>query len=74
MGFFGLKAGISMNHSGCGPEFSIGSSESVSPYDFLSQKLVGRAVPYPRISGNIVFEWPILNVAVSLRFEIICVP
>ena len=28
---------------------------------FLSHKLVGRVVPYPRNSGNIVFKRPILD-------------
>ena len=52
MGFFDSETGIGMHYSGRGLEFSIGPSEIISIRGFLSQKLVGWAVAYPRISDN----------------------
>ena len=54
MGFFDPVTGIGVNYSGGGLEFSIGYSERASIHGFLSQKVDGWAVPYPRISDDIV--------------------
>ena len=58
MGLFDPETGIGVNYSGYGLEFSMGFSAKIRFRGFLSQKCVGWAVTYPRISGNIVFKWP----------------
>ena len=68
MGLFDPETGIGVNYSGYGLEFSMGFSAKIRFRGFLSQKCVGWAVTYPRISGNIVFKWPMLDV-VARDFE-----
>ncbi len=55
MVLFAQAAGIGVKHSGRYLEFRVGPADRVGIHGFLPQKLVGRVVPYPRNSGNIVF-------------------
>jgi hypothetical protein len=60
MDLFSSLAGTGVNHCGAVLELRVGCSQRVGIHGFLSLELLGRAVPYPGISGNVVFKRLIL--------------